>query len=105
MVAEAVKVIVRCRPMNSREKDLKSKVRQNSIFIYFKTLTHNLNLFFQPCVFMEQKMSQCSTVNVKDPAAQPKTFTFDGTYYTDSTTEQIYNEIAYPLVEVCTLNN
>jgi len=77
MVAEAVKVIVRCRPMNSREKDLKSK----------------------PCVFMEQKMSQCSTVNVKDPAAQPKTFTFDGTYYTDSTTEQIYNEIAYPLVE------
>ena len=42
MVAEAVKVIVRCRPMNSREKDLKSKVRQNSIFIYFKTLTHNL---------------------------------------------------------------
>ena len=105
MVAEAVKVIVRCRPMNSREKDLKSKVRQHSIFIYLKTLTHNLNFFFQPCVFMEQKMSQCSTVNLKDPAAQPKTFTFDGTYYTDSTTEQIYNEIAYPLVEVCTLNN
>ena len=54
---------------------------------------------------MEQKMSQCSTVNLKDPAAQPKTFTFDGTYYTDSTTEQIYNEIAYPLVEVRKLNN
>ena len=54
---------------------------------------------------MEQKMSQCSTVNLKDPAAQPKTFTFDGTYYTDSTTEQIYNEIAYPLVEVLTLDN
>ena len=49
-------------------------------------------------------MSQCSTVNLKDPAAQPKTFTFDGTYYTDSTTEQIYNEIAYPLVEVRKLN-
>ena len=53
---------------------------------------------------MEQKMSQCSTVNVKDPAAQPKTFTFDGTYYTDSTTEQIYNEIAYPLVEVTSVS-
>ena len=49
---------------------------------------------------MDQKMSQCSIVNLKDPAALPKTFTFDGTYYTDSTTEQIYNEIAYPLVEV-----
>ena len=56
---------------------------------------------FQPCVFMDQKLSQCSIVNLKDPAALPKTFTFDGTYYTDSTTEQIYNEIAYPLVEVC----
>lgn len=30
----------------------------------------------------------------------PKQFTFDGAYYTNSTTEQIYNDIAYPLVEV-----
>ena len=30
MTAEAVKVIVRCRPMNGREKDLKCKV-----FFYF----------------------------------------------------------------------
>lgn len=30
----------------------------------------------------------------------PKQFTFDGAYYMDSTTEQIYNDIAYPLVEV-----
>lgn len=75
--AETVKVIVRCRPMNTREKDLKSK----------------------PCVFMEEKLSQCSIVNVNDPSALPKTFTFDGAYHTNSTTEQIYNEIAYPLVE------
>ena len=32
--------------------------------------------------------------------AAPKQFTFDGAYYTKSTTEQIYNDIAYPLVEV-----
>ena len=50
---------------------------------------------------MDPKISQCSIVNVNDSAALPKTFTFDGVYYTDSTTEQIYNEIAYPLVEVC----
>ena len=49
---------------------------------------------------MDSKLSQCSIMNVKDPSAMPKSFTFDGTYYTDSTTEQIYNEIAYPLVEV-----
>lgn len=30
----------------------------------------------------------------------PKQFTFDGTYFIDQTTEQMYNEIAYPLVEV-----
>ena len=49
---------------------------------------------------MDQKMSQCSLVNVGDAGSVPKNFTFDGVYYTDSTTETIYNEIAYPLVEV-----
>ncbi|KAK5966041.1 Kinesin motor domain-containing protein, partial [Trichostrongylus colubriformis] len=29
----------------------------------------------------------------------PKVFTFDGAYYMDSTGEQIYNDIVYPLVE------
>ena len=59
-----------------------------------------IQFLFQPCVFMDQKVSQCSIVKVSDPAALPKSFTFDGVYHTDSTTEQIYNEIAYPLVEV-----
>ena len=102
MTAEAVKVIVRCRPMNGREKDLKCKV-----FFYFfanKMSDFDINPFFvplfQPCVFMDQKVSQCSIVKVSDPAALPKSFTFDGVYHTDSQTEQIYNEIAYPLVEV-----
>merc|ERR1719150_275842 len=48
---------------------------------------------------MDSKISKCSIVNVNDSTALPKSFTFDGVYYTDSTTEQIYNEIAYPLVE------
>ncbi|MEQ2190804.1 Kinesin-like protein kif17 [Xenoophorus captivus] len=29
----------------------------------------------------------------------PKQFTFDGTYYINQSTEQLYNEIAYPLIE------
>lgn len=33
-------------------------------------------------------------------STEPKQFTFDGAYYMQSTTEQIYNDIAYPLVEV-----
>ena len=32
---EAVKVIIRCRPMNQREKGLKSKVRHKIFFHYF----------------------------------------------------------------------
>lgn len=32
--------------------------------------------------------------------AFPKTFTFDSTYDQDSTTETIYNDICYPLIEV-----
>ncbi|XP_040570010.1 osmotic avoidance abnormal protein 3 isoform X2 [Lepeophtheirus salmonis] len=74
---EAVKVIVRCRPMNSREKSIKSK----------------------SCVFMDSKINQCSLVQVSESGAPPKNFTFDGCYHTDSTTEQIYSEITYPLVE------
>ncbi|GLH07963.1 Kinesin-like protein costa [Gryllus bimaculatus] len=76
-MAESVKVIVRCRPMNRREKDLCSR----------------------SVVYMDHDHCTCSIVNPADHAAPPKTFTFDGVYDTDSTTEQIYNDISYPLVE------
>ena len=49
---------------------------------------------------MDSKLSQCSIINTSDKTAPPKVMTFDGAYYTDSTTEAIYNELAYPLVEV-----
>lgn len=39
-------------------------------------------------------------VNPNDLEAPPKTFTFDGAYDMDATTEQIYNEIVFPIVEV-----
>lgn len=50
---------------------------------------------------MEPSIGQCNIVNPNDKNAPAKTFTFDGAYYTDSTTEQMYNEIVFPLVEVC----
>lgn len=49
---------------------------------------------------MEGDRAQCAITNPGDAKAPPKNFTFDGAYFTDSTTESIYNEIAYPLVEV-----
>lgn len=52
---------------------------------------------------MDSSCGLCSIVNPADTSAPPKSFTFDGAYFIDSTTEQIYNEIVYPIVEVCRL--
>ncbi|XP_077979218.1 osmotic avoidance abnormal protein 3-like isoform X2 [Glandiceps talaboti] len=75
-MSEAVKVIVRCRPLNERELNMKCKTVMK----------------------MDGNKGQCAIVkpNSNDP---PKMFTFDGAYYIDSTTEAIYNDIAYPLVD------
>ncbi|XP_043237918.1 kinesin-like protein KIF17 isoform X1 [Amphibalanus amphitrite] len=76
-MAESVKVLVRCRPMNSREKNLNCEV----------------------VVFMDDSIMQVSIVNPSDKNSPPKSFTFDGVYYMDSVTENIYKDMAYPLVE------
>ena len=76
-MSEAVKVVVKCRPMNRREKDLECK--------------HVLEI--------DSSSGQCFATNVNDRDAPPKTFTFDGAYGGDATNEQIYLDIAFPLVE------
>ncbi|KAL3981516.1 Kinesin motor domain family protein [Acanthocheilonema viteae] len=73
-MAESVRVICRCRPLNNREINLKSQI----------------------CVQMDQS---CGQVIIQGETGCPKQFTFDGVYYIDATAEQIYNEIVYPLVE------
>ncbi|XP_054162306.1 osmotic avoidance abnormal protein 3-like [Oppia nitens] len=80
MASEAVKVIVRCRPLNQREKDLNCKA----------------------ILDIDQSCGQCSINNPNDLIGPPKTFSYDGAYYIEATTEQIYNEIAFPLVESVT---
>ncbi|XP_035208225.1 osmotic avoidance abnormal protein 3-like isoform X2 [Stegodyphus dumicola] len=80
MASETVKVIVRCRPINQRERNLGCKV----------------------IISMDSSCGLCSIVNPADSSAPPKSFTFDGAYFIDSTTEQIYNEIVYPIVESVT---
>ncbi|XP_025408168.1 kinesin-like protein KIF17 isoform X3 [Sipha flava] len=77
MTSENVKVIARCRPMNTRERALNSK----------------------NVVFIDSEKCTCSIVNPTDSSAPPKTFTFDGVYGPDFNTEQIYNDIAYPFIE------
>ncbi|CAD5219598.1 unnamed protein product [Bursaphelenchus okinawaensis] len=73
-MAESVRVICRCRPFNQREIKLDSK----------------------SCIEMDMAKGQCA---LQAPDAPPKVFTFDGVYYMKSTSEQIYNDIIYPLVE------
>ncbi|XP_034996508.1 kinesin-like protein KIF17 isoform X5 [Zootoca vivipara] len=77
MASEAVKVIVRCRPLNEREKQLGCKVVVN----------------------MDSSCGQCFIQNPMASEDPPKQFTFDGAYNISHNTEQIYNEIAYPLIE------
>ncbi|KAK5638482.1 hypothetical protein RI129_012777 [Pyrocoelia pectoralis] len=74
-MAENVKVIVRCRPMNKKEIELKCK-----------------------CII---QMKNCMT-EIWDPhegPSFPKQFTFDSVYDQESYTEIIYNDICYPLIE------
>ncbi|XP_062827401.1 kinesin-like protein KIF17 isoform X3 [Anolis carolinensis] len=77
MTSEAVKVIVRCRPLNEREKQIGCKMVVN----------------------MDSTRGQCFIHNPFASEDPPKQFTFDGAYYIDQNTEEIYNEIAYPLIE------
>ncbi|KAG7318866.1 hypothetical protein KOW79_017340 [Hemibagrus wyckioides] len=77
MASESVKVVVRCRPLNNREKALNCKM----------------------VVSVDCSHCQCFIEKPGASEEPPKQFTFDGTYFIDQTTEQMYNEIAYPLVE------
>jgi len=63
--------------MNAREKGLGCKVVVN----------------------MDPSIGQVSIVKPDAPDQPPKSFTFDGVYFMDSITENIYNEIVFPLVE------
>ncbi|XP_053545822.1 kinesin-like protein KIF17 [Bombina bombina] len=77
MASESVKVVVRCRPMNDREKEMNC----------------------QAVVTIDSSRGQCFIRKPVEDEETPKQFTFDGAYYVNHCTEQIYNEIAYPLVE------
>ncbi|XP_057298227.1 kinesin-like protein KIF17 [Hydractinia symbiolongicarpus] len=78
-MAEAVKVIVRCRPLNDREKNLKC----------------------QNVIEMDGSIGQCRLRKPNDKSQPPKAFTFDGVFFIDSITENIYADICFPLVEGC----
>ncbi|XP_003367843.1 kinesin-II subunit [Trichinella spiralis] len=75
--SECVKVVVRSRPLGQRELKIGCSV----------------------VVEMDPKRAQCSIRNPSDKMGTTKLFTFDGAYDMNATTENIYNDIVYPLVE------
>lgn len=76
MSGETVRVVVRCRPSNERE--------------------HHLNC--EMVVDMDPAISQVQLRKPKATEQPPKSFTFDGVYYVDSSTHQLYEEVGFPLV-------
>ncbi|XP_059468801.1 osmotic avoidance abnormal protein 3-like [Neocloeon triangulifer] len=76
-MCETVKVVVRCRPMNTKEKAMGCKNVVN----------------------MDPVCCTCYLSNPNEPTAPNKAFRFDGVYDESSATECIYNEVAYPLIE------
>ncbi len=73
---ETVEVIVRQRPMNSKQK------AENRIKI----------------VSIDSEIGQVTLINPKEGEA-PKSFSFDLVYDDKSTQKQVYDDVAYPLVE------
>ncbi|KAL9693550.1 hypothetical protein quinque_012835 [Culex quinquefasciatus] len=74
-MAENVKVVVRCRPMNKREQQAGNK---------------NITQIDNSTVNLD---------NPNDPSAPQKSFKFDSAYGYAATTENIYSDICYSLVE------
>ncbi len=76
MSEETVRVLVRCRPLNTREKNLNCKV----------------------IVSMD---ASCGQVSLAKPDSDdpPKSFTFDGVYDMESNTKQIYEDLVFSIIE------
>ena len=75
-MSESVKVIVRCRPLNEKEREMKTRL----------------------VVETNASLQQCSIKRPWDNSKSSKIFTFDGVYGISSSTEMIYSEIVRPIV-------
>ncbi|GMH83472.1 hypothetical protein TrVE_jg1056 [Triparma verrucosa] len=77
MVATGVKVAVRCRPMSKREEQLGSKT----------------------CLEILPEKAQVKIMDLKNENDDPKLFTFDHAYGSESVQPQVYTDLGSPLLE------
>eukprot|EP01138_Halocafeteria_seosinensis_P016416 gb/GECG01016747.1/.p1 GENE.gb/GECG01016747.1/~~gb/GECG01016747.1/.p1 ORF type:complete len:738 (+),score=179.40 gb/GECG01016747.1/:1-2214(+) len=73
---EAVKVAVRCRPFNTREKNGNMK-----------------------CVVETEERRDTKLYDPENPEQDPKVFTYDHSYFWDCEQETVYNDIGRPIVD------
>lgn len=75
-MSESVKVIVRCRPLNEKEREMKTRL----------------------VIETDCSLHQCTIKKPGDDSKFAKIFTFDGVYGISSSAEKIYSEIVRPIV-------
>ena len=75
-MSESVKVIVRCRPLNEKEREMKTRL----------------------VIQTDCSLHQCTIKKPGDDSKFAKIFTFDGVYGISSSAEKIYSEIVRPIV-------
>ena len=75
-MSESVKVIVRCRPLNEKEREMKTRL----------------------VIETDCSLHQCTIKKPGDDSKFAKIFTFDGVYGISSSAEKIYSEIVLPIV-------
>lgn len=83
MSSEAVRVIVRCRPLNDREIRLKCET-----VVDISGSTGQVQITKPNTIRSPSSPTQ----------SEPKSFAYDAAYGIDSSTEQIYEEVGLPLV-------
>jgi len=92
MASECVKVMVRCRPMNSKENNRgKSTILITLIFV--------LLLGCHSICKIDKTTHQVLVQPNGEGGPEEKIFAYDSVYGIDSTQQQVYDETAFPLVE------
>ena len=94
MASECVKVMVRCRPMNSKE------VNRGKSFTYQHPL--NCLVFQSGCQSIcdiDKPTNQVIVRQGEEGGPVEKIFAYDAVYGVESTQRQVYDETAFPLVE------
>ena len=102
MGGEAVVVVVRMRPFNTKEKDegrgpcISLDLKTAQVHLPHRTL---LSPFSSDHVTARRRFTKVGIMNPAKMDAPPKSFTFDAVYDIDTQQKDFYETSCYPLIE------